>query len=234
MSALFSVKNFERFQHYKDSSPPWIKFHNSTLDDYDFGRLPDASKWHLAAIWLLASRYENRIPYDAEWIAKRINATSAVDLDLLISSGFIVVEQARSKPLARRKQTAMPETERETEAEKNSGANAPAGPPAIVTPLDLKRQLWATSRAYLATNGIAEERAGSLIGKWLKALGGGSEGQTALLTILASAEANCQGNVIEYIEAAIERHHHGRADNGEDRGGFGAVVAAARAVAAGH
>jgi DNA-binding NarL/FixJ family response regulator len=33
----YSVKNFERFQHYKDRSPPWIKLYNELLDDYEFG-----------------------------------------------------------------------------------------------------------------------------------------------------------------------------------------------------
>jgi hypothetical protein len=82
----FRVKNFERFQHYKDRSPPWIKLYNELLDDYDFGRLRDASKMHLIAIWLLASRSENKIPYDPEWIARRINATDAIDLDGLLNS----------------------------------------------------------------------------------------------------------------------------------------------------
>ena len=49
-TAVFRVKNFENFQHYKDRNPPWIKFYNEVLDDYDIGRLPDASKAHLFAI----------------------------------------------------------------------------------------------------------------------------------------------------------------------------------------
>ena len=89
----FSVKNFERFQHYKDRAPPWIKLYNELLDDYDFGKLPDASKMHLIAIWLLASRSENKIPYDPVWVSRRINATDKVDLDLLARSGFILVDQ---------------------------------------------------------------------------------------------------------------------------------------------
>lgn len=90
----FQVKNFEKFQHYKDRAPPWIKLYNELLDDYDFGKLPDASKMHLIAIWLLASRSENKIPYDSGWVSRRINATDKVDLDLLAHSGFIVVDQA--------------------------------------------------------------------------------------------------------------------------------------------
>lgn len=103
----FSVKNFERFQHYKDRAPPWIKLYNELLDDYEFGLLPDASKMHLVAIWLLASRSENKIPYDPAWVARRINATEPVNLAGLAEAGFIVTdqplqttEQVASKPLA--------------------------------------------------------------------------------------------------------------------------------------
>lgn len=89
----FSVKNFEKFQHYKDRAPPWIKLYNGLLEDYEFGGLPDASKMHLIAIWLLASRSDNKIPFDAKWVSNRINATEPVDLELLVKSGFIVVDQ---------------------------------------------------------------------------------------------------------------------------------------------
>ena len=118
----FSVKNFERFQHYKDRAPPWIKLYNELLDDYDFGKLPDASKMHLIAIWLLASRSDNKIPYDATWVARRINANTKVDLALLVSSGFIVinqqvqsVEQDASNALADCKQDACLEREESRE-----------------------------------------------------------------------------------------------------------------------
>jgi hypothetical protein len=105
----FSVKNYEKFQHYKDRSPPWIKLYNELLDDYEFGLLPDASKMHLVAIWLLASRSENKIPFDPAWVAKRINATEAVDLQLLADRKFIPlnqrvqgVDRVASKPRAKR------------------------------------------------------------------------------------------------------------------------------------
>lgn len=118
MARTFKVTNFEKFQHYKDRNPPWIRLYNTTLDNYEIGHLPDASKAHLFAIWLLASRYENQIPFDPEWIAKKINATAPVDLDVLLAAGQIEMSDARSKPLARRKQVAVPE-ERRGETEKN-------------------------------------------------------------------------------------------------------------------
>ncbi len=99
-SRTFAVKNFDRFQHYKDRSPPWIKLYNELFDDYEFSALPDALKGQLILIWLLASRMDNRIPYDAAWVSKRISSTEPVDLDELLARGFIVehdAETARGK-----------------------------------------------------------------------------------------------------------------------------------------
>ncbi|HEX2761584.1 MAG TPA: hypothetical protein VHM27_13760, partial [Rhizomicrobium sp.] len=124
MTVTFSVKNFERFQHYKDRSPPWIKLYNELLDDYSFGQLPDASKLHLVAIWLLASRSNNRIPHDSVWIAKRISATEKVDLDLLRTSGFIEVQGAGMAQAAC-KRHADPERESETEVETEDSSGGP-------------------------------------------------------------------------------------------------------------
>ena len=132
MTATFSVRNFERFQHYKDRSPPWIKLYNGLLDDYDFGLLPDASKLHLVAIWLLASRFDNKVPFDPAWIAKRITATEKVDLIRLRDAGFIDVE---GDVLAARQPDDAPERESEAEREpekereeKDSSAGADPAP----------------------------------------------------------------------------------------------------------
>jgi len=114
----FSVKNFERLQHYRDRTPPWIKLYNDLLDDYEFGLLPDTAKAHLLAIWLLASRYENQIPYDETWVGRKINATVPVNLKLLVESGFIVPNQDCSKTLSEPYLFASPEREGEGERER--------------------------------------------------------------------------------------------------------------------
>ena len=88
MTDYFKVKNWDNFQHYKDRNPPWIKLHNQLLDNYEFELLGDSSKGHLLCIWMLASRTQNKMPYDAKWIAK-IGASSKVDLQAIESSGFI-------------------------------------------------------------------------------------------------------------------------------------------------
>ena len=89
MRQFFKVKNYEKFQHYVDRSPPWIKLYNSLLDDYEFTCLQDASKLHLVLIWLLASRTNNRLPLDPEYLRQAIKTKTKPDLDELMTSGFI-------------------------------------------------------------------------------------------------------------------------------------------------
>jgi hypothetical protein len=116
MTAMFRVRDFDKHQHYRERTPPWIKLYNELLDDYAFGKLPDVAKAHLVAIWLLASRSDNCLPLDGEWVGRRINATAPVDLKVLLDAGFIEASDGASKPLARRKQRAS--TEREGKREK--------------------------------------------------------------------------------------------------------------------
>jgi hypothetical protein len=113
-----SVVNLERRQHYKDRSPPWIKLHADVLDDYAFVRLHDASKAHLMLLWVLASKLENKIPYDPEFIAQRLGCTDPIDIQALVDKGFISVGQDASTPLAERKQDAPLVEERRGREEK--------------------------------------------------------------------------------------------------------------------
>jgi hypothetical protein len=113
----FRVVNFEKHQHYKKRRPPWVKLHAEVLDDYEFLRLPDASKSHFMLIWLLASKLDNRIPFDADFVGQKIGATEPVRLELLAQQGFIEALPDDSGVLASRPQDAPLETEREAEAE---------------------------------------------------------------------------------------------------------------------
>lgn len=112
------VTNWTRYQHYKNRTPPWIKLYNSLLDDHAFCSLPDASKAHFLCILLAASRHDNRIPLDSEWLGRFMHATQAVDLKILVSVGLLApCTRSASKTLATCKQSATPERETETERE---------------------------------------------------------------------------------------------------------------------
>jgi len=191
MALTFSVKNFERFQHYKDRSPPWIKLYNELLDDYSFGLLPDASKLHLVAIWLLASRSNNCIPHDPNWIARRISATEKVDLDLLRTSGFIEVQDAGIPPAAR-KPDADPERETETETEtetegeeEDSSAGADACSPRIAGRKNYTVEFDAFWHAYPTDALMSKSKA---FEKWRR-LGAGD--RAAAMAALPGFRAHC-------------------------------------------
>ena len=119
MTQYFRVCNFDELQHYKDRNPPWIKLYNDMLDDYEFSCLQDASKLHLICIWLLASRTDNKIPVDPDWIKEKISAKNPVDLDTLLQTKFLEIieenqplhnmEQDASNSLSQCKQSARPE-----------------------------------------------------------------------------------------------------------------------------
>lgn len=113
---FLTVPDLERWQHYKDRRPPWMKLHLEIFDNYDFTNLPDEAKYHLLGIWLLATQIDNKIPNDASWIARKINANTRINIDRFLEEGHLVVHPA-SEALAARKQNAIAETEAEAEAE---------------------------------------------------------------------------------------------------------------------
>ena len=150
------VVNLERFQHYKDRSPPWIKLHAQTLESYEFARLQDASKAHLMLIWLLASRTGNRIPNDPIWVRNKIGAREDVNLDELQLFGFLEPEQDASNPLASRLHDARPEGEGETEERQREKPRARARRRAWGEDEQVPEEWieWAVTETRLAPNSI--------------------------------------------------------------------------------
>ena len=110
-----SIKNWEKYQHYHDRNPPWIKLYHSLLDDYEYCCLQDASKLLLISLFLLASRTDNKIPADPDWIKSKAAIKGKLDFKPLVTIGFIKVngdgKQDASKMLASDKQNGVPETE---------------------------------------------------------------------------------------------------------------------------
>jgi hypothetical protein len=127
-----SVTTANKFQHYKDRCPPWIKLHRDLLNDREFACLPLASKALAPLLWLLASESKDGT-FDAttEELVFRLRIESKdveKGLKPLIDHGFFSVA---SGVLAECLQLAIPETERETEkeTERKKKAAAAAAPP---------------------------------------------------------------------------------------------------------
>jgi hypothetical protein len=149
-------KNWQQFQHYKDRAPPWIKLHHKLLDDFEYQRLPVASRALAPMLWLLASEHQDGvIDADADVLAfrLRISITEVEEaLAPLIGKGFFVVVQFDSKPLALCGRDAMPETEREAETEEKPEPPADAGP------------IWTESLVILTEQGQSAKTARSFLG----------------------------------------------------------------------
>ena len=124
--SVLRVKNWREFQHYTNRRPPWIKFHVTLLDDYEFQCLPLASRALAPMLWLLASQnVEGSIPADPALLAFRLRwdvKDIKAGLTPLIQKGFLI---DASNVLATCLQSATSETETETETE---GAAAPSVP----------------------------------------------------------------------------------------------------------
>ena len=97
-------KNWESFQHYKDRSPTWIKLHKHLLDDMAFQRLPVGARALAPMLWLLASESVQGIfNGSTEELAFRLRQNEkeiSVALEALIKSGFFLLYQDASNPLA--------------------------------------------------------------------------------------------------------------------------------------
>ena len=128
---LLQVKNWDKFQHYRDRKPPWIKLATDTFQDPTFARLQSASKLLAICIWTLASRSHNgTIVDDFDYIARWGFLTSQVsrkNLEELVDKGFVI---RASNPLATCKQSARAEGEREGEGETEREAEKKRAKPA--------------------------------------------------------------------------------------------------------
>lgn len=121
-------KNWSTFQHYKDRKPPWIKLHHDLLDNYEFFRMPVASRALAPVMWLLASEYKDgEITSPLEAIAFRLRmplGEFCEALHPLVEAGFFNISDNVAKRLrcaSGSHQNATPEEETEaqvkTEAE---------------------------------------------------------------------------------------------------------------------
>ena len=115
------VRNWEKFQHYKNRRPPWIKLHIELLDDYDLLKLPPVAQLVYDRMLLLAAVTDNNVSNDHAWIAGKLGLTVrqvSAAVESLCSAGFLVVhgrKRPASKAIAKGKQSALSEAEEETE-----------------------------------------------------------------------------------------------------------------------
>lgn len=135
MPRIIRMVNWHQYQHYKDRNPTWIKSYTRLIDgdSIEFSRLTDSQKWQMHAITMLASRHNNSIPCDPQWISERLHFSSRLDLKALEATGMLEIVELASRPLADCEQDALIEKRREEEIAPASDASKrkPFSPPSV-------------------------------------------------------------------------------------------------------
>jgi hypothetical protein len=120
------IRNWAKFQHFKDRRPPWVKLYRDILDDREWHRLNPSAAKVLVMLWLIASESDGYLP-DPEELAFRLRISES-EINEAISKLSAWLEQVDDtcditgddKVISERYQDDRLETETETETEKKS------------------------------------------------------------------------------------------------------------------
>ena len=119
------IKNWAKFQHFKDRRPPWVKLYRDILDDPEWHELDAEAAKILVMLWLLASEdetQEGKLP-DAKTIAFRIRMPiNKVNQALIKLEHWLYHSDINL--ISERYQHGLPETETETETKKETETDA--------------------------------------------------------------------------------------------------------------
>jgi hypothetical protein len=80
------VRNFEKYQHYKDRQPPWIKLYRDLWKDDMFEALTETERYFLISLFIVASQHDNRIPDNQVWLKEELKTTRRVPIQRLVDT----------------------------------------------------------------------------------------------------------------------------------------------------
>lgn len=148
-----TIPNWDRFQHYPDRDPIWIKNYRALLHDDDYRQLTGEQRAILHGLWLDYAASSCRLKLDTTSLTYRLGLrVTTKQLEALNHAGFI--EFTASKPLAKRYQHASAHDARKTREDKNTKTKEQD------LPL-LKVQPYAVAREEPGDGGQVEQRGGA-------------------------------------------------------------------------
>ena len=118
------VKNWSKFQHYKNRSPTWIKLYCSILTDPVFEALSERNKAHLILLWVMAARWGGMLPADPKYLRRHLGLHSNPDLKLFINQGWLS-ENASTMLAQRREEKNREEKKGQKPVDKSIGKRLP-------------------------------------------------------------------------------------------------------------
>jgi hypothetical protein len=120
------IKNWDRFQHFKDRKPIWIKLYRDLLDDLNWHELDGKSAKALVMIWLIASEELGKLP-EIKTLAFRLRM-SEKETKEVVTKLSQWLEQDDINTISGVYQDDMPEKRREeTDKEKEKETDTPSG-----------------------------------------------------------------------------------------------------------
>jgi hypothetical protein len=120
--SVLRIKNWEKFQHFKDRRPPWVKLYRDILDDPDWFDLDPKAAKILVMLWLIASEDDGFLP-EAKKLAFRLRTTEQeVEQAVISLSQWIEVRNTRDiDAISTRYQVDVPETEKRQRQRQSTG-----------------------------------------------------------------------------------------------------------------
>ena len=132
------IKNWTKFQHFKDRRPPWVKLYRDILDDLEWHELDPLAAKVLVMLWLIASEDDGRIP-DTKTLAFRLRLTEIKTKEIVIKLSHWL-EQDDINVISSGYQ--LDSTERETETEKETETKKEKNATKVACPPDVDQQIW--------------------------------------------------------------------------------------------
>ena len=160
---MAKIKNWSKFQHFKDRKPPWVKLYRELLDDIEWHLLEPKAAKVLTTLWLIASEYDGNLP-DNKTLAFRLRLSEKETKDAVSKLGHWLIHDDINT-ISERHQDDSLETERETETEKETERDVkpPTSAKSQATRLDHNWELpddwaiWAKQeRPELNVNAVAD------------------------------------------------------------------------------
>jgi hypothetical protein len=120
------IRNWSRYQHYKDRRPPWVKLHVDVLTDEKLTALDVPTRLLALLLLAVAANRDNKIPHDARWLAVETNMPASQvkrALATLLATRYLVECKSASNGAS---PSRAPARSQEAEAEAETASGSPS------------------------------------------------------------------------------------------------------------
>lgn len=204
----YRIRNWSRYQHYKDRNPPWIKLHVEILQSEDWVLLDDASKLLAVVCMVVAAKDNGEFNGNPAYLKRVAYLDKTPNLNPLIECGFLEKVLADDSACEQEQANVRPEKETyrtEIDSEPNGSAAVAANPP------DIRKSIFDEWLPWLARHsGKSQPHLRGLVAKWCHAHGDG-----AVLAAFSKCARSPPAEPVSFIETILNGRSHGnRPDNG--------------------